>query len=208
MEKDKAGLGDSLTLGFSPAERLLHTQPTTQTGRGPSDATKMVAATAAIAGAIGFVVGAATFTSSPSWTQLSSEAAAAAGHAAAGSAPAAHPSVALMVFTCMAVIFLIIALLYIYEALVHHAKHHIPPTLLPVLNSMLAEIAGLGFIGVLLTTCEGYFSHQIEELSMLTFGEEEALVEAFEWFHVRTHLVGSPVALKRQPEAEIARSCC
>jgi len=175
MEKDKAGLGDS----------LLHTQPMTQTGRGPSDATKMVAATAAIAGAIGFVVGAATFTSSPSWTQLSSEAPAAAGHAAAGSAPA-HPSVALMVFTCMAVIFLIIALLYIYEALVHQAKHQIPPMLLPVLNSMLAEIAGLGFIGVLLTTCEGYFSHQIEELSMLTFGEEEALVEAFEWFHVRT----------------------
>ena len=88
-----------------------------------------------------------------------------------------------MVLTSTAVILVIIGLLYAYELSVHLAKHYLPPQLLPVLNVMLAEIAGLGFIGLLLQIAEGYFAHSIEMMSELSFGEEEALVEAFEWFH-------------------------
>ena len=88
-----------------------------------------------------------------------------------------------MVLTSTAVILVIIGLLYAYEMSVHLAKHYLPPQLLPVLNVMLAEIAGLGFIGLLLQIAEGYFAHSIEMMSELSFGEEEALVEAFEWFH-------------------------
>ncbi len=130
-----------------------------------------------------------TFLASELWhysrssTILTTSEPAPAAAAAAHHAPAHHPSAFAMISTSGTVILVIIALLYIYEISVHWAKHHIPQALQPVLNVMLAEIAGLGFIGLLLQVFEGYFAHQIEAISEVTLGEEEALVEAFEWFH-------------------------
>jgi len=52
-----------------------------------------------------------------------------------------------------------------------------------VLNSMLGEIAGLGFIGLLLRLSESFFGPSFEAMSEAAFGEEEALIEAFEFMH-------------------------
>ena len=57
--------------------------------------------------------------------------------------------------------------------------------LLPVINSMLAELAGVGTIGLVLQLTLAFFAHPVEKLSDVCFGEGETLVEAFEFIHLR-----------------------
>ena len=111
-----------------------------------------------------------------------------AGHGeAAEGEEGASELVQLLVISC--VVLVIVGLLGLYEHGVHVAKHQLPPTLLPVLNAMLAEIAGLGFIGVLLQIFEGAAGESFEEVSEAIFGEGEVLIEAFEWLHNKFFLV-------------------
>jgi len=53
---------------------------------------------------------------------------------------------------------------------------------------MRGERAGIGFIGLLLQIAEGYFEHTFEAVSEACFGEEEALIEAFEFLHNKIFL--------------------
>jgi len=81
------------------------------------------------------------------------------------------------------VILAIIALLQGWETLEHHAKHGLPANLMPAINSMFSELAALGFIGVLL----GYVVKLgfVGVVSVHIFGDEETLLEAFEWLHTK-----------------------
>lgn len=60
-----------------------------------------------------------------------------------------------------------------------------PPPLLPVIHSGLGEIAGLGFIGLLLPVIENSFETQLHQLGHDVFGTGEMVVEAFEWYHIK-----------------------
>ena len=62
---------------------------------------------------------------------------------------------------------------------------------------MLAEIAGLGFIGVFLQVIIGLFGESVEELSEAIFGDEEGLIESFEWLHTKLF----EVAVAEEPES-------
>ena len=48
----------------------------------------------------------------------------------------------------MAVMLSIVALLQAWEEAIHKTRKTLPDTLMPVVDSMLAEVSGLGFIGV------------------------------------------------------------
>lgn len=76
----------------------------------------------------------------------------------------------------------IVSLLYTWEKSVELVRETVPKVLLPVVESILAEMGGLGFIGLLLEGLAGY-KESLGELSMKLFGEEEVLIESFEFLH-------------------------
>ena len=79
----------------------------------------------------------------------------------------------------------IIGLLWIYEESVHVVKTSLPSKLLPVVNGILSEVAGLGFIGLALKTIlpESGEGSWLFELSEKFLGEGEELLETFEFLH-------------------------
>lgn len=86
----------------------------------------------------------------------------------------------------------IVGLLYIWEESVEWLREAVPKTLLPVVESILAEIGGLGFIGLILELVLGNSSVKevLLGLSLAFFGEEEILVENFEFLHTAFFQVG------------------
>jgi hypothetical protein len=86
----------------------------------------------------------------------------------------------------------IVGLLYLWEESVEWLRETVPKTLLPVVESILAEIGGLGFIGLILQSVLGNSSVKegLLGLSMELFGEEEILVENFEFLHSAFFQVG------------------
>jgi hypothetical protein len=85
----------------------------------------------------------------------------------------------------------IVGLLYVWETAVEWAREHVSASLRPVIESILAEISGLGFIGLVLqTVLGGANSEWLEELSVKLFGEGEILVETFEFLHMSFFQVG------------------
>ena len=84
----------------------------------------------------------------------------------------------------------IVALLYAWEESVEWVREKVPKSLLPVVESILAEIGGLGFIGLVLQTILGPAGDTLGAVSELFFGEEELLVENFEFLHAAFFQVG------------------
>ena len=71
-------------------------------------------------------------------------------------------------------------------------KHNTPKPILPVIDSMLAEVGGLGFIGLFLSTVVtgGPLGRVIESLSENYLGDDELLLETFEFLHTFFFQVG------------------
>jgi len=82
----------------------------------------------------------------------------------------------------------IVGLLYVWEESIHYLRKNIPKALEPVIDSMLAEVGGIGFIGLFLeifiTNDESHgLGGLLCNLSERFLGEEMILVEAFEFLH-------------------------
>lgn len=82
----------------------------------------------------------------------------------------------------------IVALLFSWEKSIEWIRETVPLALLPVVESILAEIGGLGFIGLILQTVGGAIN--LEELSIQFFGEGDVLLEVFEFLHNAFFQVG------------------
>lgn len=79
----------------------------------------------------------------------------------------------------------IILLLYIWEEGEEIAKEALPPTLRPVLDSMIGEIGALGFIGLFLglSVIHGPFGPIVNKASLELFDDKHLLLELFENLH-------------------------
>jgi hypothetical protein len=79
----------------------------------------------------------------------------------------------------------IVALLYIWEECIKVSRETLPATLAPVVDSMLAEMGGLGFIGLFLgvVVTGGPLGQVVADLSEHYLGNEEILLESFEFLH-------------------------
>uniref|UniRef100_A0A7S3PAG3 Uncharacterized protein n=1 Tax=Amphora coffeiformis TaxID=265554 RepID=A0A7S3PAG3_9STRA len=86
--------------------------------------------------------------------------------------------------------FVIVGLLYAWEGFVGWARQAVGKSLQPVVESILAEMGGLGFIGLLLQTFAPANREFLEHLSVQLFGEEEILMETFEFLHTAFFQVG------------------
>ena len=71
-------------------------------------------------------------------------------------------------------------------------RHNTPKPIMPVIDSMLAEVGGLGFIGLFLQTIVtgGPLGHIVGGLSEEFLGDEELLLETFEFLHTFFFEVG------------------
>jgi hypothetical protein len=87
-----------------------------------------------------------------------------------------------------AIMLTIVALLYLWEKSIESVRETVPPAVLPVVESILAEMGGLGFIGLLFQTFGGALP--LDELSTLLFGEDKLLIETFEFLHLAFFQVG------------------
>ena len=85
---------------------------------------------------------------------------------------------------CLVMIFTL-ALLWAFELCVEAAREKLPEALHPVIGRMLAELAGVGTIGLLQKLLLAFFGNSVESMSVLCFGEADALVEVFEFLHTR-----------------------
>lgn len=86
----------------------------------------------------------------------------------------------------------IVALLVAWEEAIENIRHNTPKPILPVIDSMLAEVGGLGFIGLFLSTIVtgGPLGQIIGNLSENFLGDEELLLETFEFLHTFFFEVG------------------
>ena len=86
----------------------------------------------------------------------------------------------------------IVALLFTWEEAVKSAREKLPATLMPVVDSMLAEMGGLGFIGLVLGVfvTDGPLGGLVGEISEQYLGDEEILLSSFEFLHTAFFEVG------------------
>ena len=79
----------------------------------------------------------------------------------------------------------IVALLYSWERTVTSARQSLPDTLQPVVDSMLVELGGLGFIGLFLSVAvvDGPLGSLVGSLSQQFLGNSAILLESFEFLH-------------------------
>ena len=91
-----------------------------------------------------------------------------------------------------AIMLSIVALLFTWEETVKSAREKLPATLMPVVDSMLAEMGGLGFIGLFLgvLVTDGPLGALVGEISEHFLGDEEILLESFEFLHTAFFEVG------------------
>lgn len=83
------------------------------------------------------------------------------------------------------VMLLIVFLLYSWESFVEYAKEECPPAIVPVIEKMLGEMGGLGFIGLLLSALlnQAAFGEVVGTTSERFLGESSILLESFEFLH-------------------------
>ncbi|KAL7575202.1 hypothetical protein ACA910_018689 [Epithemia clementina (nom. ined.)] len=79
----------------------------------------------------------------------------------------------------------IVALLFSWEQAVNSARRSLPETLQPVVDSMLVEMGGLGFVGLFLsiTVVDGPLGAFVGTLSNQFLGDPAILLESFEFLH-------------------------
>lgn len=79
----------------------------------------------------------------------------------------------------------IIGLLYTWEEAIHLTRKKVPQPLQPIVDSMLIEMGSLGFIGLFLSIAviNGPLEHAMSEISETFLGDEEILIESFEFLH-------------------------
>lgn len=96
----------------------------------------------------------------------------------------------LPVFWSLSIMLVIVALLYTWETAIKLVRTRTPAPLLPVIESMLAEVGGLGFIGLVLQIAVAPAEPWIGQLSEKFLGSEEILIESFEFLHSAFFEVG------------------
>lgn len=86
----------------------------------------------------------------------------------------------------------IVSLLVAWEEAIEKLRHNTPKPIVPVIDSMLAEVGGLGFIGLFLSTVVtgGPLGQVVGALSEEFLGEEDLLLETFEFLHTFFFEVG------------------
>lgn len=86
----------------------------------------------------------------------------------------------------------IVALLVAWEESVEKIIHNTPKQIKPVIDSMLAEVGGLGFIGLFLSTIVvgGPLGSIVEQISERFLDDGELLLETFEFLHTFFFQVG------------------
>ena len=110
-----------------------------------------------------------------------------------------------------AIMLTIVGILFAWEESTEWVRETLPKPLLPVVESILAEMGGLGFVGLLVQTVGGSNREFLEEISLQWFGEGEILIETFEYLHTAFFQVavgffiaaGAMVAVGLQKLAEI-----
>ena len=96
-------------------------------------------------------------------------------------------------FWSVVVMLSLIGLFFTWETFVETMREKLPKTLMPVVDSMLAEMGGLGFIGLFLSvavTGNGPLGILIGQVSEEWLGNEEVLLETFEFLHTAFFEVG------------------
>ncbi|CAJ1951754.1 unnamed protein product [Cylindrotheca closterium] len=83
------------------------------------------------------------------------------------------------------VMLVIVFLLYSWESFVEYAKEECPPAIVPVIEKILGEMGGLGFIGLLLSALlnQAAFGEVVGNISERFLGEPSTLLESFEFLH-------------------------
>jgi hypothetical protein len=79
----------------------------------------------------------------------------------------------------------IIGLLYSWEKGVEYAREKTPPAVVPVIESILGEMGGLGFIGLFVSAVlnKAALGEYVGHISEEFLGNEEILLETFEFIH-------------------------
>ena len=90
----------------------------------------------------------------------------------------------------LSIMLTLVSLLYAWESFVETVRETLPQTFQPVFEKMWAEVAGLGFIGLFLQVLVHPFEPVLGELSEKYLGEEEILLESFEFLHTAFFQVG------------------
>jgi hypothetical protein len=166
---------------------------------GASGSTRTAAAAAALRRSqeeASFRVAAAAMTATATMTWASNAAAAAAAEAAvsipteatATASAAAYVAGAWSVFLML----VLVGLLTVWEQGVKNLQQTLPQPLRPVINSVLGEMGGLGFIGLLLSTLvtNNVVGEWLEHAGEATLHDSEILVETFEFLHTAFFQVG------------------
>jgi len=88
-------------------------------------------------------------------------------------------------FSCNAMLtFSLLGMLKFYEKVVHKTRHSLPRCFLPVVDSILSEMAGLGFIGLILgLISKGGPSSWIARMSEWCFGDSHMILHQIEFLH-------------------------
>lgn len=86
----------------------------------------------------------------------------------------------------------VVSLLLLWEETIRLFRTKLPPLLMPVVDSMLAEMGGLGFIGLFLGVfvTGGPIGRVLEAISETFLGDEEFLLESFEFLHTAVFEAG------------------
>lgn len=95
-------------------------------------------------------------------------------------------------FWSIATTLVLVGLLYVWEEAIATARRNSGTTLMPVVDSMLAEMGGLGFIGLFLSAVvtAGPLGPTLALMSEQFLGDEHILLETFEFLHTAFFEVG------------------
>jgi len=90
-------------------------------------------------------------------------------------------------FWSVCIMLVIVGLLVAWEESIELLRENTPPAIQPVIDKVLGEIGGLGFIGLVLSTFvlnqQLGLGHSVGGLSETYLGNEEILLETFEFLH-------------------------
>jgi len=89
------------------------------------------------------------------------------------------------VFWSVDVMLVIVGLLYTWEKGVEYLKEESPPFIQPVVDRVLGEMGGLGFIGLFVSTVLGQaaLGGYVGKISETFLGESDILIDSFEFIH-------------------------